>query len=57
MKEMIRENFEVFDWSIPNDLFAKFSEIEQARLLTAPFFVHETLSPYKSLEELWDGEI
>lgn len=29
----------------------------QARLLTAPFFVHETLSPYKSLEELWDGEI
>ncbi|CAN6824605.1 unnamed protein product [Brassica oleracea] len=48
----IRENFEVFDWSIPDDLFSKFPEIEQARLLTAPFFVHETLSPYKSLEEL-----
>lgn len=26
----IRENFDVFDWSIPEDLFAKFSEIEQA---------------------------
>ena len=26
----INENFDVFDWSIPEDLFAKFSEIEQA---------------------------
>lgn len=26
----IKENFDVFDWSIPDDLLAKFSEIEQA---------------------------
>lgn len=26
----IKENLDVFDWSIPDDLFAKFSEIEQA---------------------------
>lgn len=26
----IKENFDVFDWSIPEDLFGKFSEIEQA---------------------------
>ena len=26
----IKENFNVFGWSIPEDLFAKFSEIEQA---------------------------
>ena len=26
----IKENFDVFDWSIPDDLFTKFSEIEQA---------------------------
>lgn len=25
----IRENFDVFDWSIPEDLFSKFSEIGQ----------------------------
>lgn len=25
----IKENFDVFDWSIPEDLFAKFSEIKQ----------------------------
>ncbi|XP_047316460.1 NADPH-dependent aldo-keto reductase, chloroplastic-like [Impatiens glandulifera] len=53
----IRENFEVFDWSIPDELFTKFSEIEQARLLKGASFVHETLSEYKTLEELWDGEI
>ncbi|XP_007026918.2 PREDICTED: aldo-keto reductase family 4 member C9 [Theobroma cacao] len=56
-EERIKENFDVFDWSIPEDLFAKFSEIEQARLVRGKSFAHETLSPYKSVEELWDGEI
>ncbi|KAK1299052.1 Aldo-keto reductase family 4 member C9 [Acorus calamus] len=56
-EERIKENFDVFDWSIPEDLFAKFFEIEQRRLMVADFLVHETLSPYKSVEELWDGEI
>lgn len=26
----IKKNFDVFDWSIPDDLFAKLSELEQA---------------------------
>lgn len=29
----------------------------QARLVQGTSFVHETMSPYKTLEELWDGEI
>jgi hypothetical protein len=29
-KERIRANIDVYDWSIPDDLFAKLSEIEQA---------------------------
>lgn len=53
----IKENLDVIDWSIPDELMAKFSEIEQARLLRGASFVHDSLSPYKSLEELWDGEI
>ncbi|KAL5991729.1 NADPH-dependent aldo-keto reductase, chloroplastic [Asimina triloba] len=57
----IKENFDVFDWSIPDDLMAKLSEIQQAtikaRLVRGTFIVHETHSPYKSVEELWDGEI
>ncbi|XP_077238905.1 aldo-keto reductase family 4 member C10-like [Tasmannia lanceolata] len=52
----IKENFDIFDWSIPEDLFAKFSEIKQRRLIDGQFFIHE-LGPYKSVEELWDGEI
>ncbi|KAK8563806.1 hypothetical protein V6N13_005965 [Hibiscus sabdariffa] len=56
-EERIKENFDVFGWSIPDDLFAKFSEIEQARLLRGNSFAHETYGPYKTVEELWDGEI
>ncbi|XP_050238168.1 NADPH-dependent aldo-keto reductase, chloroplastic-like [Mercurialis annua] len=53
----IKENFDVFQWSIPEDLFAKFSEIEQARLIKGTSFVHEKFGPYRNIEELWDGEI
>ncbi|KAJ4847938.1 hypothetical protein Tsubulata_040432 [Turnera subulata] len=53
----IKENFDVFDWSIPEDLMTKFSEIQQARLLKGTSFVHETFGPYRTLEDLWDGEI
>ncbi|CAK9151439.1 unnamed protein product [Ilex paraguariensis] len=53
----IRENFDVFDWSIPDDLFTKFSEIEQKRLVRGEYFVHRTLGPFKTVEDLWDGEI
>lgn len=52
----IRENFDVFDWSIPDDLFAKVSTIQQARLVRGNFFVR-TQGLYKSVEEIWDGEI
>ena len=29
----IKENFDLFDWAIPEDLFAKFSEIQQVKCL------------------------
>ncbi|GAU37896.1 hypothetical protein TSUD_163330 [Trifolium subterraneum] len=53
----IKENLSLFDWCIPPELFSKFSQIQQQRLLKGDTAVHETCSPYKSLEELWDGEI
>ncbi|KAJ7950260.1 Aldo-keto reductase family 4 member like [Quillaja saponaria] len=52
----IRENLDVLNWSIPTNLFVKFSEIEQAKLVTGASFVHETFGPYKTIEELWDSE-
>ncbi|XP_028772981.1 NADPH-dependent aldo-keto reductase, chloroplastic-like [Neltuma alba] len=53
----IKENFDVFDWSIPAEVMAKFSEIKQERLVKGTWFVHETLGSYRTIEELWDGEL
>ncbi|KAL4285339.1 hypothetical protein GQ457_16G023000 [Hibiscus cannabinus] len=53
----LKENLDVFNWSIPEDLFAKFSEIEQEKLIRGSFFVHPTFGAYRTVEELWDGEI
>ncbi|KAK9920589.1 hypothetical protein M0R45_029141 [Rubus argutus] len=53
----IKQNFNVFGWFIPEDLFTKLSEIEQARLVRGTTFVHDNFGPYRNIEELWDGEI
>ncbi|KAL4571759.1 hypothetical protein LXL04_018524 [Taraxacum kok-saghyz] len=53
----IKQNFAVFDWSIPDDLFTELSKIEQARLIRGEFLVNDTYGDYRSVEELWDGEI
>ncbi|KAJ4704595.1 Aldo-keto reductase family 4 member like [Melia azedarach] len=52
----VKENLDVFDRSIPEDLFAKFSEIVQARLIRGDSFVHHTCGPYRCVEELWDDK-
>ncbi|XP_066363537.1 aldo-keto reductase family 4 member C10-like [Miscanthus floridulus] len=52
----IKENIDILDWSIPEDLMAKFSEIKQVRLLRAEFAVHPQ-GGYNTLEDFWDGEI
>nr|CAB3478838.1 unnamed protein product [Digitaria exilis] len=55
-EERIKQNLDVYDWSIPDDLLAKFSEIKQVRLLRGNFVVNPQ-SVYKTHEDLWDGEI
>ncbi|CAN6328016.1 unnamed protein product [Urochloa humidicola] len=52
----IKDNISIFDWSIPEDLMVKFSEIKQVRLQRAEFAVHPQ-SGNNTLEDLWDGEI
>ncbi|KAK9127041.1 hypothetical protein Syun_015838 [Stephania yunnanensis] len=52
----LKENLSVFDWSIPTHLFTNFSQIPQQRLLRGDFAINET-SPYKTIQQLWDGEI
>ncbi|XP_031256965.1 NADPH-dependent aldo-keto reductase, chloroplastic-like [Pistacia vera] len=53
----LKENFDVFEWCIPEDLLAKLSEIKQERLTKGSEFVHEKFGAYRTLEEFWDGEI
>ncbi|KFK36668.1 hypothetical protein AALP_AA4G154400 [Arabis alpina] len=53
----LKENLDVLDWSIPEDLFVKFSNIPQEKLVRGDDFAHETLGFYKTVDELWDGEI
>jgi diketogulonate reductase-like aldo/keto reductase len=54
-EDRLKQNLDVYDWSIPDDLFAKFSEIQQVRLAKGEALVGE-LSPLKTLDDLWDGE-
>ncbi|KAG8054760.1 hypothetical protein GUJ93_ZPchr0001g32252 [Zizania palustris] len=54
--ERIKQNIDVYDWSIPEESLAKFSEIKQVRLLVGNFAVNPR-SFYKTHEDLWDGEI
>ncbi|XP_057823245.2 non-functional NADPH-dependent codeinone reductase 2 [Cryptomeria japonica] len=53
----IAENFQVFDWSLTSDDHDKISKLEQKKIQQGELFVNSTTSPYKTLEELWDGEI
>ncbi|TVU36525.1 hypothetical protein EJB05_18462 [Eragrostis curvula] len=55
-EERIKQNLDVYDWSIPDELLKKFSEIKQARLVRGNFIVNPQ-SIYKTHEELWDGEV
>nr|XP_051226705.1 aldo-keto reductase family 4 member C10-like isoform X2 [Lolium perenne] len=52
----LKENIDLFDWSIPEELCAKLSEIKQAKQIKGDSFVHPK-SVYKTYEELFDGEI
>lgn len=51
----LKENFDIFSWSLTDEELQKLSEIEQKKLLTATYFIHPD-GPFKSLDDLWDGE-
>ncbi|CAL4946591.1 unnamed protein product [Urochloa decumbens] len=55
-EEKIRDNLGVYDWCMADELVANFYMIRQARLIRGQVFVNPQ-SPYRTVEELWDGEI
>ncbi|EXC08899.1 hypothetical protein L484_003278 [Morus notabilis] len=56
-KNRMKENLDIFDWRLNSVDLKKISEIPQETLRPSAYdFIHDK-GPYKSLEELWDGEI
>ncbi|XP_040994239.1 non-functional NADPH-dependent codeinone reductase 2-like [Juglans microcarpa x Juglans regia] len=55
-KERMKENLDIFDWKLSSDELQKISEIPQRRGSIASEFLSDE-GPYKTLSELWDGEI
>ncbi|KAL7241882.1 hypothetical protein ACSBR1_014456 [Camellia fascicularis] len=55
-KERMKQNLEIFDWALSEEESKKISEIPQSRRVTGEEFTSAT-GPYKTPEELWDGEL
>ncbi|MBA0613775.1 hypothetical protein Godav_014143 [Gossypium davidsonii] len=54
--ERMKQNLEIMDWSLSEDELKMIQHIPQSRGIQAEAFVSEN-GPFKTLEELWDGEI
>ncbi|XP_057823253.2 aldo-keto reductase family 4 member C10 [Cryptomeria japonica] len=55
--DRIFSNFQIFDWSLTPDDHDKIDMLKQVKLFRGDAFVNSTTGPYKTVEELWDGEI
>ncbi|XP_074343097.1 non-functional NADPH-dependent codeinone reductase 2-like [Apium graveolens] len=54
-RERLKQNLEIFDWELSDEESKKIAKIPQNRTVLALSFISES-GPFKSLEELWDGE-
>ncbi|XP_004309975.1 PREDICTED: non-functional NADPH-dependent codeinone reductase 2-like [Fragaria vesca subsp. vesca] len=55
-KERLKQNVQVFDWELSEEDLDKINQIPQHRMMLREEYVTAN-GPYKSLEELWDGEL
>ncbi|XP_047318982.1 deoxymugineic acid synthase 1-B-like [Impatiens glandulifera] len=53
--ERMKENLDIFDWNLSEEELKKIADIPQSR----NFIIHviSEIGPFKSLNDLWDGEI
>ncbi|PQQ02739.1 non-functional NADPH-dependent codeinone reductase 2 [Prunus yedoensis var. nudiflora] len=58
-KERLKQNLQVFDWELSEDDLNKINHIPQHKMMVREELVSAdgSSSPYKSVEEFWDGEI
>ncbi|XP_031125663.1 non-functional NADPH-dependent codeinone reductase 2-like [Ipomoea triloba] len=55
-QERMKQNLEIFDWELSEEDANKIGEISQARGCLGMDYTSE-YGPYKSIAELWDGEL
>ncbi|OMO50812.1 Aldo/keto reductase [Corchorus olitorius] len=55
-KERMKSNLDIFNWSLSKDELQKINEIPQSRLCRGEDYI-SIYGPYKTTEQLWDGEI
>ncbi|ERN11059.1 hypothetical protein AMTR_s00024p00111030 [Amborella trichopoda] len=55
-KERLKENLEMFDWELNEEEMQKIGELPPKKAILGEEWVSPN-GPYKTLEELWDGEI
>ena len=55
-KERMKQNLEIFNWELTKEESEKIGEIPQSRACLGRDYtsVH---GPFKTIEELWDGEL
>ncbi|KAK6252605.1 hypothetical protein QUC31_014325 [Theobroma cacao] len=54
--ERMKQNLEIFDWSLNEDELNKISEIPQSRGVPGVDYISR-YGPFKTVEEIWDGEV
>ncbi|KAL6210117.1 hypothetical protein ACLB2K_021055 [Fragaria x ananassa] len=55
-KERLKQNVQVFDWELTEDDLEKINQIPQRKQMTREEELVTATGPYKSLDDLWDGE-
>ncbi|EEF42265.1 non-functional NADPH-dependent codeinone reductase 2 [Ricinus communis] len=55
-RERMKENLDIFNWTLTEEESKRITEIPQRRGSSGEDYISDT-GPFKTLEELWDGEI
>lgn len=56
-EQRLKENIAALDLKLDDQDLNEVDKLEERKIMRGDFLVNETTSPYKSLEDLWDGEI
>lgn len=51
------QNFGIFDWKLDEEDHRMIASILQNRYFLANFLCNKTTSPYRTVEDLWDGDV